>query len=154
MSPFFQSPETSPYCHDCSSSTKSDLAATSASFFRSLGCISSGLRDFVYSGSSGGHKHLSTLTVGEDFLPHYLPCGPSTPCVWREIAREGWGKKLVDHCNLLSLLLICFCHFAHWGCGLHFFAFSFSSTSGWHAFWSTYNSLCILPSSGIGLSWL
>lgn len=39
---FFQSPGASPDCHHCSSITKSSLAATSASFFRSQGCISFG----------------------------------------------------------------------------------------------------------------
>lgn len=52
---FFQSPETSPDCHDFSSIIENSLASTSANCLRTIRYISSGPIDLRCSGSSGGH---------------------------------------------------------------------------------------------------
>jgi len=78
--PFFQSPGTSPDCHDFSDTMESSLAIASANSLRTLGCLSSGPIDL--------HMCRFLRWSRENWK-----------LVWKETAKDSDKQKRVYHSN-------------------------------------------------------
>ena len=100
--PFFQSPGSSPDCHDFSHIMESGLPTTSANSLRMLGCIFSGPVDLCQVPQVV--TNLIFSYSGRDFAsPVPVMQSIHSRGVGREAASEDWGKKVIEY---LSLALV------------------------------------------------
>jgi len=95
--PFFQSPGTSPDCHDFSNTIEGGLAVMWANSLRTLGCISSGPTDLWMFGFLRWSQTWSLLTTGGALLPQ----SPSSKLIiWglcdRQLLEKTKARKLLS----------------------------------------------------------
>jgi len=88
MFPFFQSPGTSPDCHDYSNIMESSLAMTPVNSLRTLGCSSSGPIDLMYIQVPQVVRNLIFSYSGMDFAPPVL--------ILQSIHWRGMGREVAS----------------------------------------------------------